>query len=84
MLKSGNRPLIQCYVFHLCVLQRECNVEVHSGYLYIIIPHFFLIYRSFDADNRFTQADDGPIANNTVLALDPQTGKLLHQWGTKV
>ncbi|XP_072039016.1 peptidyl-glycine alpha-amidating monooxygenase B-like [Amphiura filiformis] len=39
---------------------------------------------SFDANNRYAQADDGPIANNTILAFNKDTGKIEHQWGGKV
>ena len=51
-------------------------------YIYYLYIYFFLC-RSFDSKNKFTQADDGPIVNSTVIAFHPDTGKIMHQWGAK-
>uniref|UniRef100_A0A1A9X3N3 peptidylamidoglycolate lyase n=1 Tax=Glossina brevipalpis TaxID=37001 RepID=A0A1A9X3N3_9MUSC len=36
---------------------------------------------TFDLTNSYREIDKGPIRNNTVLALDRQTGKLVYEWG---
>ncbi|KAH8305175.1 hypothetical protein KR018_009143, partial [Drosophila ironensis] len=36
---------------------------------------------TFDNSNRFTENFRGPIRENTILALEPQTGKVQYQWG---
>lgn len=38
-------------------------------------------YHTFDTNNNFQQRDLGPIKTDTVLIIDPASGKLLHKWG---
>ncbi|CAG0914994.1 unnamed protein product [Notodromas monacha] len=39
---------------------------------------------SFDRQNRFRKVEEGPIAGNTVVYIDPETGKQLGQWGKEL
>jgi len=36
---------------------------------------------SFHADNQFAHIDDGPIPQKTLVEFDPQTGRVISQWG---
>lgn len=38
-------------------------------------------YHTFDARNNYLQKEKGPIKDDTVLIIDPKSGKLLHSWG---
>ncbi|ODN03814.1 Peptidyl-glycine alpha-amidating monooxygenase B [Orchesella cincta] len=38
-------------------------------------------YHTFDARNNYAQKEKGPIKTDTVLIIDPSSGKLLHKWG---
>ena len=38
-------------------------------------------YSSFHGDNRFAHVDDGPIQQKTLVEFDPQTGRVISQWG---
>ncbi|XP_071446541.1 peptidyl-alpha-hydroxyglycine alpha-amidating lyase 2-like [Hetaerina americana] len=37
---------------------------------------------SFNGHNEYLHVDDGPIQDDTVLTLDPETGKVVHSWGS--
>jgi len=52
-----------------------------SYQLLFIILCSLVSYRSFDSDNRFAHINDGPIKQNTIIELDPQSGHLVNQWG---
>nr|XP_006822280.1 PREDICTED: peptidyl-glycine alpha-amidating monooxygenase-like [Saccoglossus kowalevskii] len=39
---------------------------------------------TFDANNNFQFAADGPIIGNTVITIDKKTGKIKHQWGSNL
>ncbi|XP_078671776.1 peptidyl-glycine alpha-amidating monooxygenase B-like isoform X1 [Branchiostoma floridae x Branchiostoma belcheri] len=36
---------------------------------------------SFDSKRQYREKDKGPISTDTVISLNPQTGKPVHQWG---
>lgn len=36
---------------------------------------------TFDLQNIYREKDLGPIQNNTVIALDRKTGKVVYEWG---
>ena len=36
---------------------------------------------TFDRQNRYRKQDEGPISVDTVLFIEPETGKLMGSWG---
>lgn len=38
-------------------------------------------YHTFDNRNNYAQKEKGPIKADTVLIIDPSSGKMLHSWG---
>lgn len=40
-----------------------------------------LCYSTFNESNAYQNLDKGPIIEDTILALDPHTGSVLHSWG---
>lgn len=41
-----------------------------------------LLIRSFNATDHFQQIEEGPIRENTIITLEPEKGKILHEWGS--
>ncbi|XP_044737426.1 peptidyl-alpha-hydroxyglycine alpha-amidating lyase 2-like [Chrysoperla carnea] len=39
---------------------------------------------AFDGNDNYLQRERGPITENTVLVLDPETGEILHSWGANL
>jgi peptidylamidoglycolate lyase len=48
------------------------------------LHHLSIIRSSFDEDNRYTKRMDGPIAVNTVLTLNPESGQVEDGWASDV
>ncbi len=50
--------------------------------MFIIVWYHF-INSSFNAHNVYNHKDREPIANDTVLVLDPLDGRIIKSWGSK-
>lgn len=42
---------------------------------------YFIISSTFNESNVYQNLDKGPIIEDTILVLEPQTGSVLHSWG---
>lgn len=38
--------------------------------------------RSFNITNHFQQIAEGPIRENTIITLEPEKGRIIHEWGS--